>query len=218
MAEKKQISFIPAWAQDSIVKQAAFANSQLSRLREFVLSHGETFANVLEYSARGADYKVRERKAECVAWLDKTNAPTYVRQQAIDSAVADLGADNLEYWRGLSPMLRVNLTNTTTSACINLAEDVEVSEDSWRVKDSWTESKLGSCRITLSDEAVGDMEDFVQICRLAAKLDSHGYDMAQLLPSATMDITEVGNINPEVFIAQYDCKHDCRYSESEKIE
>lgn len=115
-------------------------------------------------------------------------------------------------------MLRVNLTNTTTSACINLAEDVEVSEDSWRVKDSWTESKLGSCRITLSDEAVGDMEDFVQICRLAAKLDSHGYDMAQLLPSATMDITEIGNINPEVFIAQYDCKHDCRYSESEKIE
>lgn len=212
MAEKKQISFIPAWAQDSIVKQAAFANSQLSRLREFVLSHGETFANVLEYSARGADYKVRERKAECVAWLDKTNAPAYVRQQAIDSAVADLGADNLEYWRGLSSMLRVNLTNTTTSACINLAEDVEVSED------SWTESKLENCRITLSDEAVGDMEDFVQICRLAAKLDSHGYDMAQLLPSATMDITEVGNISPEVFIAQYDCKHDCRYSESEKIE
>ena len=217
MAEKKQISFIPAWAQDSIVKQAAFANSQLSRLREFVLSHGETFANVLEYSARGSDYKVRVRVGECVAWLDKTNAPAYVRQQAIDSAVADLGADNLNYWNGLAPLLRVNLYNTTNSPTINLAHDVDVLPDSWCVKKEWIDAKLEEYRVTLEDWQVSDMKDFIALGKLANKLDSHGYEVAALLNCRPGEFPgSVDEIDKETFTDLYDRNSDSRLSKPKK--
>lgn len=179
--EKKTISFIPNFVQPSTAKMVAGINEKLAKLRAFVLNHGEDFADVLVYAKKGADYRIRERRAECVAHLDKLGTPSYLRENQIREAVAALGAENINYWNALTPLLRVNLHNTTSSEVLNLESDVDVLPDKWSVKQEWIDARIEEYRVTVEDWQISDMEDFIALGKLAYKLSSHGYDMETLL-------------------------------------
>lgn len=208
---EKTVSFIPQFASNIVTHTVADLNGRLAKLREYVLNHGEDFPDVLTYAARGADYRVRERKAECVAHLDKLGTPSYLRETQIREAVADLGADNLNYWNGLAPLLRVNLYNTTNSPTINLAHDVDVLPDRWCVKKKWIDAKMEEYRVTLEDWQVSDMEDFIALGKLANKLDSHGYEVAALLTCRPGEFPgSVDEIDKEAFTDSYVRNRDSR--------
>lgn len=215
--EKKTVSFIPVFASNIVTRTVVDLNGRLAKLREYVLNHGEDFPDVLTYVERGADYRVRERRAECIAHLDKLGTPSYLRETQIREAVADLGADNLNYWNGLAPLLRVNLYNTTNSPTINLAHDVDVLPDSWCVKKEWIDAKIEEYRVTLEDWQVSDMEDFIALCKLVNKLDSHGYEVAALLTCRPGEFPgSVDEIDKEAFTDLYDRKSDSRLSKQKK--
>lgn len=214
---EKTVSFIPVFASNIVTRTVADLNGRLAKLREFVLNHGEDFADVLQYAARGADHYVRERKAECVAHLDKLGTPGYLRESQIKAAIDDLGAENLAYWRELAPLLRVNLYNTTNSPTINLARDVDVLPDSWCVKKEWIDAKMEEYRVTLEDWQVSDMEDFIALGKLANKLDAHGYEVAALLTCRPGEFPgSVDEIDKETFTDLYDRNSDSRLSKQKK--
>lgn len=208
---EKTVSFIPQYASNIVTSTVADLNGRLAKLREYVLNHGEDFADVLQYVARGADHYVRARREECIAHLDKLGTPSYLRETQIREAVADLGADNLNYWNGLAPLLRVNLYNTTNSPTINLAHDVDVLSDRWSVKDEWIDAKLEEYRVTLEDWQVSDMEDFIALGKLANKLDAHGYEVAALLTCRPGEFPgSVDEIDKEAFTDLYNRNRDSR--------
>lgn len=214
---EKTVSFIPQYAIDIVTRTVADLNGRLAKLREYVLNHGEDFPDVLTYAERGSDYRVRARRAECIAHLDKLGTPSYLRETQIREAVADLGADNLNYWNGLAPLLRVNLYNTTNSPTINLAHDVDVLPDSWCVKNAWRAAKMEEYRVTLEDWQVSDMEDFIALGKLANKLDSHGYEVAALLTCRPGEFPgSVDEIDKEAFTDLYDRNSDSRLSKQKK--
>lgn len=208
---EKTVSFIPQYASNIVTSTVADLNGRLAKLREYVLNHGEDFPDVLTYAERGPDYRVRARRAECIAHLDKLGTPSYLRETQIREAVADLGADNLNYWNGLAPLLRVNLYNTTNSPTINLAHDVDVLSDRWSVKDEWIDAKLEEYRVTLEDWQVSDMEDFIALGKLANKLDAHGYEVAALLTCRPGEFPgSVDEIDKEAFTDSYVRNRDSR--------
>lgn len=215
--DEKTLSFIPQFASNIVTRTVADLNGRLAKLREFVLNHGEDFEDVLQYVERGADHYVRERKAECVAHLDKLGTPGYLRESQIKAAIDDLGAENLAYWRELAPLLRVNLYNTTNSPTINLAHDVDVLPDSWRVKKAWIDAKIEEYRVTLEDWQVSDMEDFIALGKLANKLDAHGYEVTALLTCRPGEFPgSVDEIDKEAFTDLYDRNSDSRLSKQKK--
>lgn len=208
---EKTVSFIPQYASNIVTSTVADLNGRLAKLREYVLNHGEDFADVLQYVARGADHYVRARREECIAHLDKLGTPSYLRETQIREAVADLGADNLNYWNGLAPLLRVNLYNTTNSPTINLAHDVDVLPDRWCVKKVWIDAKLEEYRVTLEDWQVSDMEDFIALGKLANKLDAHGYEVTALLTCRPGEFPgSVDEIDKEAFTDSYVRNRDSR--------
>lgn len=215
--EKKTVSFIPQFASNIVTRTVVDLNGRLAKLREYVLNHGEDFPDVLTYVERGADYRVRERRSECIAHLDKLGTPGYLRESQIKAAIDDLGAENLAYWRELAPLLRVNLYNTTNSPTINLAHDVDVLPDSWCVKNGWIEATMEEYRVTLEDWQVSDMEDFIALGKLANKLDSHGYEVAELLACRPGEFPgSVDEVDKEAFTDLYDRNCDSRLSKPKK--
>lgn len=215
--EQQTISFIPKFVQPATDKMVADLNEKLAKLRAFVLHHGEDFADVLVYVKKGADYRVRERRAECVAHLDKLGTPSYLRENQIREAVADLGADNINYWNDLKPLLRVNLHNTTTSEVLDLESDVDVLPDKWCVKQEWINARIEEYRVTVEAWQIADMEDFVALGKLVAKLNKNGYDTDMLLSRPADDFPKsIAELDKEMFTSVYAPGYDARVCKPKK--
>lgn len=176
----KQISFIPSVLADSLLSQVEFMNKQLSRLQSFVADHGETWADVLTYNARGTDHKKQERLDEIRKWMDSSKAPRYVRGTMEKQAVADLGSANLQYWADLAVMMSIRQTNTMGSPCLNLAEDVDASGEKWRVADSWIARQKEELTVVLPDSIVADMQEFKDLGKSLADFERRGYNVEAL--------------------------------------
>lgn len=206
-----KISFVPYYYAQSVPGMVDGLNNRLAKLREFVLNHGEDFADVLQYVERGADFRVRARREECIAHLDKLGTPGYLRESQIKAAIDDLGAENLAYWRELAPLLRVNLYNTTNSPTINLAHDVDVLPDRWCVKKEWIDARIEENRVTLEAWQISDMEDFITLGKLIKKLIERGYDVSSFTACEVDELPQkIEDIDPEEFVGLYNPGCDSR--------
>lgn len=216
----KTITFTPQYLTDKIQKNIKIANEGLSKLQSFVAEHGETWADVLTYSAKGADHKKQARLAEIRAWMDKNKTPSYIRPTMEREAVADLGAANLEYWGAVAPMLRVKIDNYTGAPALNLAEDVDASGDVWRVAQSWIDRQEAEAVVTMPEFMVNDLEQFKAIAQSVADLAAKGYaadDITKYLLSLASTDNLTSDINPEVWFDTYRVATDNRVDKS-KIE
>lgn len=220
MAEKKKIQFIPKMLADSLRRQIEFSNEHLAALQKHVTEHGEAWPDVLEYAKKGVGYKKQERLAECRAWMDKNNTPSYLRSTMEAEAIADLGADNMRYWDSLSCYIPFRTLNLTSAPILDLAVDVDVSGEVWRVSDSWIKRQEAEFTFTVPDAMAADMERFSELLNILADFGELGYDVSELA-GCIKNLADFNNlrstINPEAWSEFYDRNTDKRV-EAAKIE
>lgn len=173
--------YMPANATKWLQDRVRSINKQLSTLQEYVTAHNEDWQDVLTYIANGYNYKVEDRKKECLEWLKAANAPAYVWEDYISKAIADLGEDNLEYWKGLAPLLRVYDNCSSGAALINLSQDVDTTSGVWRIKQEWQSEKLKGYRVVVSPQMAQDFEAFKQAAEVLSDLARRDYDLSEAL-------------------------------------
>ena len=176
----KTISFIPSFEDRRIEEARADVNNTLATLQRMVENHGETLQDAAEYQLRGWDYKINERKDDCKKWLDTTKAPAYLYEDSIRRAVADLGAENLDYWKALSGRLIIRMGNTNKSPQISLTTDVVIDDDGmWCVSPERIKEEKEKYRKTLTPREVEDMEEFRRLLDAFNSFVAKGYTEAR---------------------------------------
>lgn len=180
-AKESDVKFIPSYLKGRLERITAWANKGLENLRSYVMANGEDWDNVVTYVSKGWDYKIQERKAEVIQWLQSSNAPKYVYEDNIEKAVADLGEDNLRYWRGLAPLLRVQIDNTTGAQCLDLLKDVSVSADGWVVNQEWIDRETENSTFSMPSFMVDDLDRLHAIGEQIIQLRKDGYDVADFV-------------------------------------
>lgn len=199
--KKETVSYIPAVLCNYVRDQKETANRKLDILREYMNAHGEGWEDVCKYVERGWDYKIKERQSECLAHMNKLGFPAYLRTNQMQLAVDDLGVDNLAYWRGL-PALMV-------APGVSLAEDVEVTQEGWRVRDSWAKAIEESITRTLSEQAAEDWREANDLVNAIISMRDKGYDVNSLLTDLQTWKTH-GELSPEWIDTNYDPAEDMR--------
>lgn len=198
----KELSFIPRFNSDAIDNARTSANNQLEILQRLVEAHGETLTDAAEYQSKGADYKVKAREAECIAWLDKTKAPQYVRAQSIEAAINDLGAANLDYWESLTNRLVIRLGNSTLSPVVSLAKDVVIDSDGcWSVSPERIAAEKEKHRVTLDARQLADLAEFQSLFSAYTSFVAKGYPEARNMLAALIDF------NDDEELARYVCSN-----------
>lgn len=209
----KEVTFTPQWRKDALRRAIGYANDGLKQLQSFVVAHGETWPDVLEYVKLGAEHKKQARLAEIREWMDKTKTPLYVRKTMEAEAVADLGADNLKYWTSLGALLRVRTDNYGGAPALNLSTDVDASGEVWRVSDAWIQTQEAEAVMTMPDWMVSDMAQFQTIVKSIADLGGKGYDLGEMcdyLSQSAYNGNVGADVDPEVWFDTYNGKLDQR--------
>lgn len=173
MAKQKQYTFISDIHRNNIERQAANANKQLESLRLFMELFGESISDAVAYQSKGADHKIKAVEAECIAWLESTNAPAYLYADSLQRARQSLGKDALEYYKSLATKINVNFDLSTV---IDLSKDVAINKDgSWQLSDRFINSKLEAGRFTFTEDMIADYETFNSLRRNFLNFAQRGY-------------------------------------------
>lgn len=173
---KEAVSFIPCVAREEVRRARDLANMSLETLQKIISAHGESLDDAVTYQKQGANYKIETRKSECLQWLDKTNAPSYMRADAIKKAVTDLGRDNLDYWNTVAAHINIRAGNCGDSPIIDLAADVEIDENGkWVVSPAWVDGELEGRRITLDERQKKDLDDITSVAASFRAMVERGY-------------------------------------------
>lgn len=213
MKKTEKIAFLPGYALNAINKSVYQINAGLRTLQEYVTAHGEAWQDVLTYIERGALYQIEAREAECKKWLDETHAPAYIRGDALAKAVADLGADNLAYWRGLPSVLRVS--DSPLGDGIDLRKYADVSGDVWRVSDAWRQEQIDNMTIHVPEWMAADMSVLETALRSLLQLRKAGYDIHYFADSV-QQVEDFGEIDAEIFFNSYNPEADTIHPELAK--
>lgn len=173
---------MPADATKWLQNRVRHINKQLSTLQEYVTAHNENWQDVLTYIAKGCEYKIEDRKKECIKWLKTTNAPAYVHEDYIRKAIADLGEDNVKYWKGLAYLLYIRDEYTAGAALINLPQDVDTTSGVWSIKQEWQAEQLQNYRVEVTPQMAQDFEAFKSAAGVLSDLAKRDYDLSQAFP------------------------------------
>lgn len=173
-----EIIYFPSWAKTYLQRIVNHINTQLAALQDCVEAHGETWADVEKYVERGADYHIAERLAECRAHLDKLDTPAYLRADAEQRAVDDLGAENVQYWKELAQLLVIRESPTDTQA-LPLLDIADVSGERWQLKQDWIYQKRDGLLVHVPQWLVADFELLQTANKALAQLHKSGYDISE---------------------------------------
>lgn len=179
--KESDVRFIPSLLKGSVERSTAWVNKGLENLRSYVVANGEDWEDVIKYVSNGWDYKIKERKAEVTKWLQSSNAPQYIWEDVIERAVLDLGEPNLAYWRGLAPLLRVQVDNTTGAQCLDLLNDVSVCADGWFVSQDWIDKRTEDLTVTMPSFMVEDYKRLKAIGEQIIQLRKDGYNISDFV-------------------------------------
>lgn len=179
--EEKEVRFIPSYLKDRVERLTEYANRGLENLRSYVVANGEDWEDVIKYVSNGWDYKIKERKAEVTKWLQSSNAPKYIWEDNIERAILDLGEPNLAYWRGLAPLLGVQVDNTTGAQYLDLLNDVSVCSDGWFVSQDWIDRETENVTFTMPSYMVEDYKRLKAIGEQIIQLRKDGYDISDFV-------------------------------------
>lgn len=178
MKTAQGVTYFPQYAEAHIKRTTDYINAQLSNLQTCVEAHGETWADVQTYVSRGADHHINERLAECRAHLDKLGTPAYLRADAEQRAVDDLGAENLDYWRELAKLLAIRETPMDTQP-LSLLDITDASGERWHVKQAWVDAKREGFMVHVPQWLVADFELLQTANKALAQLHKSGYDISE---------------------------------------
>ena len=209
MKKTKEITFLPYFALKLIKESEYKINAGFRKLQEYVNAHGEGWQDVLTYLDRGALYKIEERKEECKKWLDATNAPAYLHNDALAKAVADLGSDNLAYWRGLPSVLRVD---DSPLSGLDLRKHTDISGDVWRVSDAWRQEQIDNMTVHVPEWMAADMSVLETALRSLLQLRKCGYDIHYFAESV-QEVEDFEEVDAEVFFNCYNPEKDTIHPE-----
>lgn len=219
MDKTNKLTFVPSYKVDSLKQQVAYSNNSLAKLQEYVTDFGETWADVLEYAEKGAEFKKEARLAECRAWMDKNKTPSYLRPTMEAEAIADLGENNLEYWAGLPYFLQIRTYNTTSAPLLNLKTDVDASGDAWQVSPAWMERQKAAIVVVVPDHVADDFKRFNELTKVLADFGTLGYNTHELARhiKTLADYNSLENgINVETWYNSYSAASDGRMTQTEK--
>lgn len=209
-------SFIPQ-SSVALVDDAIFtANRCLDHLRSLMAEHGEGAEELKTYIQNGAEYRIRERKAEINAWMEANNMPHYARRRYLEDAIADLGADNVDYWKSLGKAMVVRYGNSSISPIIDLANDVDYSEDGWRVSEAYRAERLRKVTVAIPDWMADDMKDIQAAIDAIDGLYRRGYDLEDVM-RWFVEFGKRIEVHPEDVYNSYCSARDERQKNEEKI-
>ena len=214
MKKIKEITFLPYFALKLIKESEYKINDGFRKLQEYVTAHGEGWQDVLTYLDRGALYKIEERKEECKKWLDATHAPAYMQDDALAKAVADLGSDNLAYWRGLPSVLRVD---DGPGRVLDLRKYADISGDVWRVSNAWRQDRIDNMTVHVPEWMAADMSVLETALRSLLQLRKSGYDIHHFA-ERVQEVEDFEEIDAEVFFNCYNPEKDAIHPELANIE
>lgn len=209
MKKIKEITFLPSYALNAINKSEYKINEAFRKLQEYVTDHGEGWQEVLTYLDCGALHKIEERKEECKKWLDATHAPAYIRDDALAKAVADLGSDNLAYWRGLPSVLRVD---DGLGRCLDLRKYADISGDVWRVSNAWRQERIDNMTVHVPEWMAADMSVLETALRSLLLLRKSGYDIGYFAESV-QEVEDFDGVDAEIFFNCYNPDKDTIHPE-----
>ena len=199
------VTYFPQYAEAHIKRTTDYINAQLSNLQTCVEAHGETWADVQTYVSRGADYHVNERLAECRAHLDKLGTPAYLRADAEQRAVDDLGAENVQYWKELARLLVIRESPTDTQP-LSLLDITDASGERWHVKQAWVDAKRKDFIVHVPQWVVDDFNLLQTANKALAKINASGYDLSEFY--LWLERGAEANIDIQWFFNIYNSKYD----------
>ena len=164
MTKIKNISYVPYAAKPFIEQRINDKNRRLAQLYDLLTSHGETFEDALKYQADGVDWKRKAKIAECEAYIERTQMPTYLRQSALDAAFADNDNGYIKQLAGVFGSLQLDLT-----------KDVEVLPDKWVVAQHLVDAEIEKDTYTLTDKEMKLFAKYKQMVEIAEELHREYY-------------------------------------------
>lgn len=182
--DNQTITLVPRASEMLLRDAIRQANSKLEALRNYVNAHGESWADVREYAAKGAGHKIERRKDECRQWLAATHAPQYMHEGTVAAAVADLGAENIKYWEGLGGYLDI----IADGQPLDLLADVDATDAAWTVSEKWVQARRKAATVAVPDRVMAERGTLEQLRSSAARLIERG--MAYAVESLVADLLQ----------------------------
>lgn len=164
MTKQKNISFIPYLSKSVIEKQIAEYNTRVQKLHDLLASKNETLQDAIKYQSVGVDWKRKEKIAECEAYIERTQMPTYLRQSALDAAYNDNDNDYIRKLAGAFGSFR-----------FDCSKDIEVNGDKWVIAQHIIEKVIEEHTYTLTDKEMKLFARYRQMIEIAEELHKEYY-------------------------------------------
>ncbi|MBO5332046.1 MAG: hypothetical protein J6A72_06665 [Alistipes sp.] len=138
-------------------------------MRKTLADGGENIEDAIKYQKRGAAWKRKQVIAECEAWMDATNCPTYLREDNRKKAYESCDNDYI-----------AKIHSVMFGLKLDLATQVEVTESGrWIVAKSVADAMLEKERRVLDADEVEAYRLYQQLITIADQLHQRYYYISE---------------------------------------